>query len=133
MLRIMLSGAAVSWRSKRQPIVAQSTAEAEYIALAHAIREMMWLKQMSEELNIALDKASKVFCDNQSAIHLAAEDAFRERTKHIDIRYHYIRELVKKELIDIIFIPTEIMTADSLTKAVSGDKQSFCTKTMGLK
>lgn len=86
---VIFSGGVISWRSKRQAIVAQSTAEAEYSALAYAVKEMMWLKQMANELNVGIDQTTKVMCDSQSAIQLATEKAFRDRTKHIDIRSHY--------------------------------------------
>lgn len=130
---ILMSGAAIAWRSKRQPIVAQSSAESEYIALSYAVKEVMWLKQMAKELDIGIDQTTVVLCDSKSAINLSDEEAFRDRTKHIDIRYHYVRDMVKKKLIKVEYVSTNSMTADSLTKAVTTEKTVFCNEKMGLK
>jgi hypothetical protein len=129
---VKLSGGAISWSSKRQPIVALSSTEAEYIALSSAVCESIWIKQLMDELDKTFADRIKIYCDNQSSIKLAESDAFRPRTKHIDIRYHNIRDYVKKGVIDISYVPTEKMTADSLTKSVAKEKTIFCRKNMGL-
>lgn len=129
---VSMSGAAIAWRSKRQPIVAQSSAESEYIALSYAVKEVMWLKQLARELNIGIDQQTVVFCDSKSAISLADEEAFRDRTKHIDIKFHYVRDMVKVGAITVQYVSTNIMTADSLTKAVTGEKTVICNTQMGL-
>lgn len=129
---IKLSGAAICWMSKRQPIVALSSTEAEYIALSSTICELIWLKQLIDELNTNIAKSITVFCDNQSTIKLAASDAYRPRTKHIDIRYHHIRQLIEAKVINIDFVPTAKNAADSLTKATSAEKVNYCSKSMGL-
>lgn len=129
---VSMSGAAIAWRSKRQPIVAQSSAESEYIALSYAVKEVMWLKQLARELNIGIDQQTVVFCDSKSAISLADEEAFRDRTKHIDIKFHYVRDMVKVGAITVQYVSTNIMTADSLTKAVTGEKTIICNTQMGL-
>lgn len=130
---VSMSGGAIVWRSKRQPIVAQSSAESEYIALSYAVKEVMWLKQIAKELDIGIDEKTVVFCDSKSAINLADEEAFRDRSKHIDIKFHYVRDMVKKGSIIVEYISTHLMTADSLTKAVTGEKTAFCSKQMGLR
>lgn len=84
------AGAAVSWVSKLQKIVALSTTEAEYIAATEACKEMLWIQRFLGELGIKQDKYV-LYCDSQSAIHLAKNPAFHSRTKHIDLRYHWIR------------------------------------------
>lgn len=127
-----MSNAAISWSSKRQPIVALSSTEAEYIAISSAVGEIMWLRQMANEMNADMVKKVTLYCDNQSAIKLAESDAFRPRTKHIDIRYHHLREKVDAGIIDIVFTPGEFMTADSLTKAVTKEKHRFCSTQFGL-
>lgn len=124
---------AVSWNSKRQPTVAASSTEAEYMSLSSAVQEVMWLKQFGQDFDTELKtEAVKIGCDNQSAIKLAESDGFRARTKHIDVRHHVIREKVEDSTIRVEYIPTDLMVADSLTKAVPGTKHSFCTKGMGL-
>jgi len=125
-----LSGGAVSWCSKRQPIVALSSTEAEYIALSSAVGDAIWIKQLMQELGTPPKVI--ILCDNQSAIKLAKSDAFRPRTKHIDVRYHYIRNYVTDGSIKIEHVSTNLMAADSLTKSVSKEKTQLCAKLMGL-
>lgn len=74
----------------------------------------------------------KIMCDNQSAIDLGESGAFRPRIKHIDIRFHHIREKIDKQIIELEYIQTEKMLADSLTKAVSAQKTEFCRRGMGI-
>lgn len=129
-----LQGGAISWGSRRQPTVALSSVEAEYMALSSAIQEAMWLKQFGLELgNILPDVPVIVKCDSMGAIHLAKNDAFSSRSKHIDIRCHFIRDCITGLNVDVIYTPTDRMVADALTKAVPGAKQIFCIKGMGLK
>lgn len=129
---IKMAGASICWSSKRQSIVALSSTEAEYIALSSAVCEIIWLKQLADEINREIAKKVTVFCDNQSTIKLSESDAFRPRTKHIDIRYHHLREKIEAGVIDIEYIPTGEMAADSLTKAVTAEKHNFCNEAMGL-
>lgn len=129
---IKLCGGDVCWGSKRQPIIALSSTEAEYIALSSSVKEVFWLKQLAEEIDNELGKTAKVFCDNQGALKLAETEAFRPRTKHIDIRYHHIRELIEQKVIEIHYLPTEVMIADSLTKEVNSEKHKSCANDMGL-
>lgn len=124
---------AISWGSKRQPTVALSSTEAEYMALSSAIQEAMWLKQFGQDFDVEIKRNSvELQCDNQSAIKLAESDGYRARSKHIDVRHHYIRERVNDSTISINHVSTDYMVADNLTKAVPGRKHSFCTKEMGL-
>lgn len=129
---IKLANASICWMSKRQSIVALSSTEAEYIALSSVTCELKWLKQLADELDKKIAKTITIFCDNQSSIKLASSDAYRPRTKHIDIRFHHIRELIEAKTIDIKFVPTDKNAADALTKAVSAEKTQYCSKTMGL-
>lgn len=130
---VMMSGAAITWRSQRQETVAQSSTEAEYLALSTTVKEMAWVTQFVDELCNTNTKPITVYCDNQSAIKLGAVEAFRERTKHIDVRHHHIRERVEENAIKLQYISTNEMTADALTKPLTGEKtQKFAAK-MGLK
>lgn len=86
------NGAPISWSSQRQSVVSLSTAEAEYIALSHGAKEAVWLRQFLTELNIDCN-AFTIFVDNQAAIQLASNAEHHKRSKHIDVRYHYIRDL----------------------------------------
>ena len=101
-----LGGAAISWQSKLQNCVAVSTAEAEFVAAALAVRNLIWLKNfifeiISEELNITL------YVDNQSAIKMIENPVMHNRTKHIDIQYHFIRDIFQKGLFNLKYIPSK--------------------------
>jgi hypothetical protein len=114
----LLGGGAVFWRSKRQDIVALSTTEAEYVAMADAGKTLVWLRELLEELGLAQGSPTTLFSDNQSAIALVKDPVHHERTKHIRRRFHYIRELVAEQDAAVSFCPTEEQLADLLTKAV---------------
>lgn len=129
---ITMSGGAICWSSKRQPIVALSSTEAEYIALSATACETIWLIQLANELKQRKDGKAIIHCDNQSAIKLSLSDAYRPRTKHIDIRHHFVRELIDAKTIEIVYISTNQMAADSLTKAVPVEKVELCNKAIGL-
>lgn len=101
--------------------------------MSSAVCEIIWLKQLADEMNRDIARGVTLHCDNQSTIRLSESDAFRPRTKHIDIRYHHLREQVEAGVIDIKFVPTGEMVADSLTKAVTAEKHHFCNREMGLR
>lgn len=90
------------------------------------------MKQFGYELDKSLEGSVQLLCDNQSAISLAESDGYRQRTKHIDIRHHYLREKVENGSVVIDYIPTNEMAADNLTKAVPKEKHDFCSRAMGL-
>lgn len=128
-----LSGAAISWRSMKQKTTALSSTEAEYIALSTTTQEAIWFQQLKDELGIKNDIPLMIYCDNQSTIKLAENDGYQQRTKHIDIRYHFLREKIRNKIINVKFVNTEKNIADALTKAVTKEKHQFCSKQMGLK
>jgi hypothetical protein len=118
----LINGAAVSWSSKRQEIVSLSTTESEYIAAMHAAKEALWLRSLIAELFTPLVEPITVFSDNQSAIALTQDHQYHARTKHIDVRFHFIRWIVDEGKIRLIFCPTADMIADTLTKALPSPK-----------
>ena len=89
-----MSGGAISWLSHTQSTVALSTAEAEYIALGSATQEAIWLNQLLTDLRIDTKESIEILEDNQSAIAMAKNSTGRRRTKHIDIKHHFIKEAV---------------------------------------
>lgn len=117
---IILAGAPVSWESRKQPTVALSSTEAEYMAITSAAKEIMFLYQVMGELNLGMYCKAPInlFSDNMSAIKLASKIGFSTRTKHIDVRHHYIRKLVKNKKIELIHVGTEDMMADICTKSL---------------
>jgi hypothetical protein len=111
-------GGPVSWKSFVQRCVALSTCEAEYVALASATREAVWLRRLLRELGV--DQSSVVIHeDNQGAIALASNAVVNQRSKHIDVRYHFVRDCVSAGLITLDYLPTEDMIADLFTKALA--------------
>jgi hypothetical protein len=113
---LMLNGAAVSWRSKRQPIVALSTAEAEYVAACYAAQEVVALRTLMGRLGFPQTDPTCVYEDNAACILLSGEPVFRERSKHIDVRFHYLRDQVRNKTMQLIACSTHQMVADVLTK-----------------
>lgn len=127
-----LGGAAVSWASRRQTSVALSTCEAEYMAACTAAKEAVWLKEMMCQLGCPRNGAVQIRTDSESAINLIKNPVLHNKTKHIGIQYHYVRELKEREEIRFSYCPTDLMIADSLTKAVPREKVEFCRSQMGL-
>ena len=115
----MVGTGPVSWRSKLQHTVALNTAEAEYLAAGDAAQEVMWLRAVLDELNLRQDEPTVIFEDNQGCIAMTIKPGQHQRTKHIDIRHHFIKELVEKKEIVLKYLPTERMVADIFTKALS--------------
>lgn len=115
----MKSDAAITWRSKKQTCVALSTAEAEYVALSSATQEAVWLRKLTSELSYSADEPTIIFEDNQSAIAISRNPQFHGRTKHIDIKYHYVRDQITQKSIDLVYCPTGEMIADLFTKGLA--------------
>ena len=114
-------GNTVSWSSKKQNTVAKSTTEAEYVALSHATQEAIWLRRLLTDIREILDNASTIFEDYCGAIELSKNPRFHERTKHIDVSYHFVREQVKLNNIIVKYCPTQDMLADVMTKGLAKD------------
>jgi hypothetical protein len=108
-----------SWKSKLQSIIAQSTTKAEYIAINAALKEAIYIKGLLEELGSYSQDKLPLYTDNNGALLLANNPVFHERTKHIAVRYHYIRDLINKGIIELIYIPSGKQKADGLTKPLS--------------
>lgn len=109
----------VSWKTKKQPTVALSTCEAEYMALASTMQECMYLKQLLEGIDDYMYKQTVVYEDNQGTIALAKNPVSRQRCKHVDIKYHFVRSVVTEGRMSLLYCTTEEMVADIMTKPVS--------------
>lgn len=112
----------ITWSSQQQRVVALSTTEAEYIALALGTQEALWLRSVLSDLNDT-DEAIEINVDNQSAIKIANNPEYHKRTKHIDVRYHFVRDVCSDGVIRIKYIETKLQLADILTKPLA--KQPF--------
>lgn len=117
----LLANGPIAWSAQRQKLVTLSTTESEYVAAGAATREAMWLRKLLKSLEFSCDKATTLYIDNQSAIRLVKNAEFHKRTKHIDIRYHYIREKFDSKDICMEYVASEIQRADIFTKALSRD------------
>ncbi|TYJ54483.1 hypothetical protein B9479_004904 [Cryptococcus floricola] len=118
---VYFMGSVINWSSKRQPTIATSTMEAEYIATFAALLEILWLRSLLKSLGFAPSGPTRLNCDNKSTIHFASHPSAHQRTKHIDIKYHKIRECIALGVIDLRFVPTSLQKADVLTKALGKD------------
>ena len=160
---VVLCGGAVSWKTRKQDIVALSTTEAEYIALTEASKEVIWMRRLLHEIETRdieshstdirqhhddstmqwepaedtrpppfLSPPTTICADNQGAMKLADNPQFHNRTKHIDIRYHFVRDTLAAGEITLRYLPTADMVADVLTKPLPRDKHKKHSGTMGL-
>ncbi|KXJ62343.1 hypothetical protein RP20_CCG020162 [Aedes albopictus] len=110
----MFQGGAISWNVKRQPTVALSSCEAEYMALSRTIQEALWWRNMLKQ--IFGETQIKIFCDNQSAISIAKNGSYNPRTKHVDIRYHFVHDAIDSGSVAINYVNTKDQAADGFTK-----------------
>ena len=117
-----VGGACVSWKCRKQACVALSTAESEYMALSSAAQEAIWMRQLLSELKGESLKPATIFEDNQSAICLSKNPQFHGRSKHIGIKYHFIRDQVNDGVVDVKYCKTEDMLADIMTKGLYGER-----------
>ena len=112
-----LGPSALSWGSKRQGVVTRSSAEAEYMAMGEGTQEALYLRQLLYAFDPAyVQGPTKMFVDNQGAIHLGKEEAFHRRTRHIDVRAHCVREAVANNHIELEYVPSNQLVADMMTK-----------------
>ena len=129
----MLSGTAISWRSKKQTTVALSTAEAEYVSLAAAAQEAIWLRLLLKTLGQDTANVIKIYEDNNSAICIAKNPVTHARTKHIDIKYHFIRDQIDRQVLEVDYCCTQEMVADILTKPLAKDQFEKLRERLGMK
>ena len=111
-------GGVISWNSRKKALVSLSTMELEYVAMMHATKEALRIWMFLGEILHPLTKPVLPYCNNQSAIAMAKNNQYHARTKHIDIRYHFIRETVARNIVKIHYCPTKQMIADIFTKAL---------------
>ena len=115
---VFLGGNLVSCSSKRQPVVSRSSAEAEYRAVANGVAEASWLRQLLAELHSPLAKSTLVYCDNVSAVYISINSVQHQRTKHVEIELHFVRDRVAIGDVRILHVPTTSQFADIFTKGL---------------
>ena len=117
-----LAGGPITWAGQRQKLVTLSTTQAEYVAASVTSREAIWLRKLLSDIGCPCVGATVIFVDNQSAIRLVRNPELHKRTKHIDIRYHYIREKVEEKKLKVMYVQTEQQKADIFTKALTRER-----------
>ena len=126
------AGGAVSWQSKLYKCVALSITEAEYIAAIEATKEMLWMKRFLLKLIRVKQDEYVVFCDSQSSMDLSKNATYRSWTKYIDVRYHWLCEVIDKKQVKLAKIHTEKNPSNMLTKVVLTGKLELCSQLTGL-
>ncbi|GJX17458.1 retrovirus-related pol polyprotein from transposon TNT 1-94 [Tanacetum coccineum] len=122
----------VSWSSKKQKSTAISTTEAEYIAMSGCCAQILWMRSQLTDYGFAFNKIP-LYCDNRSAIALCCNNVQHSRSKHIDIRHHFIREQVEKGVVELYFVSTDYQLADIFTKALPRERFEFLLPRLGMK
>jgi hypothetical protein len=128
----MLGGGTVSWQAKKQHTVALSSVEAEYMAASQAAKEALWLRALLRELGMRSTSPTTLCSDSQGSFALSRNPEHHARSKHIDIRHHFIREQVAAGSINVVYVPTEDMAADVLTKPLSRSTHLHMVRMLGL-
>ena len=121
-----------SWSSRKQEVVAQSTAEAEYIATVAAVNQALWLRKLLTDLDMKQEVSTKVFVDNQATISIVNDPVFHGKTKHFKIKLYFLREVQKEGDIQLVYCNTESQNADILTKALPKIRFEFLRERLGV-
>jgi hypothetical protein len=128
----MFSGGVVTWNSKKQPTTALSSMEAEYMALASAVREALWLRTLLAEIHSTPNLPTHISVDNHGTISFAENSGFHARSKHIDVRHHFIREKLASHEVSVSYCPTSENTADLFTKPLDKSKHEYFVSRLGM-
>ena len=130
---LILGGAPISWKSKKQSVVSRSSAEAEYRVMAVTVSEILWIRWLLADFDIVLDKPTPLLCDNESARHIAHNPVFHERTKHVEMDCYFVKERVESKEITPVKIKTQDQLADLLTKPLGSDPLKFLSDKLGIR
>ncbi|WMV44633.1 hypothetical protein MTR67_038018 [Solanum verrucosum] len=121
---VMFGDSPISWKSKKQATVSISSAEAEYRSIRMVVGELIWLRRILTELNVPCDTPTLVYCDSQAAVHIARNPVFHERTKHIEVDCHFVRNSLQDGSISLYHVSTTEQLADVFTKSLTGIKHA---------
>nr|GEZ37068.1 copia protein [Tanacetum cinerariifolium] len=122
----------VSWSSKKQDCTVLSTAEAKYVSLSACCAQILWMRTQLTDYGFHFDKIP-IYCDSKSAIAISCNPVQHSRTKHIAVRYHFIKEHVEKDTIELYFVKTDYQLADIFTKALSADRFNYLVRRIGMR
>ncbi|CAN0847094.1 Retrovirus-related Pol polyprotein from transposon RE1 [Linum grandiflorum] len=118
---IKMGDSPIAWRTKKQQVVSRSLAEAEYQAMATTVSEVVWLRHLLKEFGVDVTEGTRLYCDNQAALHIASNPVFHERTKHVEMDCHFVRERVISQEIKPHKISTKDRLANLFTKTLGHD------------
>ncbi|GJY50694.1 hypothetical protein Tco_0441541 [Tanacetum coccineum] len=122
----------VSWSSKKQDCTSMPSAEAEYVSLSACCAQVLWLRTQLTDYVFHFDKIP-MYCDSKAAIAISCNPVQHSRTKHIDVRYHFIKEHIEKGIVELFFVGTEYQLADLSTKALSEDRFKYLVRQLGMR
>ena len=129
---VFIGGNLISWKSKKQDVVARSNAETKNRAMALATCELIWLKHFLKELRFENDEQMKLICDNQAALHISSNLVFHERTKHIEVDCHFTREKIASGCMTTSFVNSNDHLADIFTKSLRGPRRKYKRDKLGV-
>ncbi|KAK3008087.1 hypothetical protein RJ639_013614 [Escallonia herrerae] len=129
---VFVGGNLVSWKSKKQSVISRSSAESEYRAMAQSTCEVMWICHLLEEISLKPPLPAKLWCDNQAARHIASNHVYHERTKHIEVDCHFIREKIQENLISTSYVKTGEQLGDILTKSLNRTRVEYLCNKLGM-
>uniref|UniRef100_A0A1J3JFK8 Retrovirus-related Pol polyprotein from transposon TNT 1-94 n=1 Tax=Noccaea caerulescens TaxID=107243 RepID=A0A1J3JFK8_NOCCA len=128
----LMSNAAVAWSSKKQAVGTLSTTEAEYVAASFCATQCLWMKKIVICFSQEEEECVTIICDNSSSIKLSKNPVLHGRTKHIKVRFHFLRDLVKEEEVSLVYCGTEDQIADIMTKPLKLDTFLKLRKMLGV-
>ena len=129
---ILLGSSPIRRKSKKQPTVSKSFAEAEYRAMSQATTEVTWLVKLLSELGLSQSQPVTLHCDNQFALQIAKNHVFHKQTKHIELDCHFIRDKVLEGLLQLAYIPTYLQLADILIKVLPSHQHKELLSKLGM-
>jgi hypothetical protein len=129
----LLGGAAISWSSKLQRTVSLSSTEAEYVEVSEAARQALWFRNLIKELGDPIKEPITLFGDNHASIFLTEEPKHDRRIKHVDVKWHFVREHIERRDVVLYYVPSSNQVADDLTKPLGSVAHYKCVKLMGIK
>ncbi|XP_075499123.1 uncharacterized protein LOC142537497 [Primulina tabacum] len=129
---VKLGDSLVSCKTKKQSTVSRSSAEAEYMAMAITSCEIVWITGLLRDMGVSIAEPATLFCDNMAAMHIAANPLYHERTKHIEIDCHLIREKIQAKLLKTSYVPTNHQLADIFTKSLSKEHHTYLLSKIGV-
>ena len=128
---MFIGGNLISWKSKKQDVVSRFSAEVEYRAMTLVTCELIWLKHLLQELSYGKDEQMKLICDNQGVSHISSNPVFHERTKHIEVDCHFIREKIASRCMTTSFVNSNDELADIFTKSLRGLRIKYICDRLG--